>query len=89
MFQRTLSSLGSVVGWRKNRSDSSPDLEAKRTRSPLVASGVQNPKESREERIRLRAYLLAEAAGFPEGRADEFWLQAEKENLNLVAQAAN
>jgi hypothetical protein len=32
-----------------------------------------------EEKIRVRAYLLAEAAGFPTGRADEFWLRAEKE----------
>jgi hypothetical protein len=30
MLQRTLSSLGNVVGWRKDRSDSTPDLEAER-----------------------------------------------------------
>ena len=32
-----------------------------------------------ENRIRCRAYLLAESAGFPEGRADEFWYRAEQE----------
>jgi hypothetical protein len=32
-----------------------------------------------EDRIRYRAYLLAENAGFPEGRADEFWYRAEQE----------
>lgn len=36
-------------------------------------------KEQLEEKIRVRAYLLAEKAGFPSGRSDEFWLQAEKE----------
>jgi hypothetical protein len=36
-------------------------------------------KEQLEEKIRVRAYLLAEEAGFPTGRADEFWLRAERE----------
>jgi len=42
---------------------------------------VQNApnRDPQEDRIRLRAYLLAEAAGFPAGRADEFWYQAAKE----------
>jgi hypothetical protein len=53
------------------------------TRSPSVASRFgHNPRETQEERIRVRAYFLAEAAGFPEGRADQFWLQAEKEAAN-------
>jgi hypothetical protein len=34
---------------------------------------------AREEQVRMRAYFLAEAAGFPDGRADEFWQQAEQE----------
>ena len=34
---------------------------------------------SREERLRIRAYYLAEAAGFPAGRANDFWYQAERE----------
>jgi Protein of unknown function (DUF2934) len=32
-----------------------------------------------EERIRERAYDLWERAGRPEGRAVEYWLQAERE----------
>ena len=38
-----------------------------------------NDRESLEDKIRCRAYLLAEKAGFPEGRADEFWYRAEQE----------
>jgi hypothetical protein len=32
-----------------------------------------------EERIKHRARELWELAGYPDGRDDEFWLQAEKE----------
>jgi hypothetical protein len=32
-----------------------------------------------EEQIRVRAYFLAEAAGFPDGREAEFWHQAARE----------
>lgn len=32
-----------------------------------------------EERIRVRAHHLWEAAGQPEDRQDEFWHQAERE----------
>jgi hypothetical protein len=42
-------------------------------------SSVADGRESLEDRIRRRAYLLAENAGFPEGRADEFWYRAEQE----------
>ena len=42
-------------------------------------SSVADGRESLEDRIRCRAYLLAENAGFPEGRADEFWYRAEQE----------
>ncbi len=31
-----------------------------------------------EQRIRERAFRLWENAGYPEGRAEEFWLLAEK-----------
>jgi hypothetical protein len=37
------------------------------------------PAEVLEERIRVRAYFLAQAAGFPAGRSEEFWRQAERE----------
>jgi len=32
-----------------------------------------------DKRIRTRAWQLWDQAGRPEGRDDEFWLQAEKE----------
>ncbi len=35
--------------------------------------------EVSEERIKHRARELWELAGYPDGRDDEFWLQAEKE----------
>jgi DUF2934 family protein len=34
-----------------------------------------------DQEIRDRAYRLWQAAGEPEGRADDFWYQAEKELL--------
>ncbi|HEV3203876.1 MAG TPA: DUF2934 domain-containing protein [Gemmataceae bacterium] len=46
--------------------------------SPTKNTSFQIPWE---DRIRVRAYFLAEAAGFPEGRAEEFWFKAEKEIL--------
>jgi hypothetical protein len=42
-------------------------------------AAITQDKETPEERNRARAYLLAEAAGFPEGRAEDFWYQAERE----------
>ena len=42
-------------------------------RSPVPAQATL------EERVRLRAYLLAEGAGFPEGRTEEFWHRVEEE----------
>jgi hypothetical protein len=35
-------------------------------------------EQIREERIRLAAYSLWEAAGRPDGKAEEHWLVAEK-----------
>lgn len=37
------------------------------------------PKQIKEEAIRVRAYLLAEADGFQPGREVHYWLQAEKQ----------
>ena len=47
--------------------------------TPAAPAQSPNNRDPQEERIRYRAYLLAEAAGFPDGRADEFWHQAETE----------
>lgn len=46
-----------------------------------VDTGVGAPLdgEDLEERIRLHAYELWVHAGYPEGRAMEFWLRAEGE----------
>jgi hypothetical protein len=35
-------------------------------------------EQIRDDRIRLAAYFLWEAAGREHGRADEYWLAAEK-----------
>jgi hypothetical protein len=35
-----------------------------------------------EEQVRDRAYGLWELAGWPEGRENEFWLEAERELQN-------
>ena len=53
-----------------------PGPQVQRSTRAIQAGDSKNPQE---DRIRLRAYLLAEAAGFPAGRADEFWHQAEKD----------
>ena len=45
----------------------------------VASAKLSDGRESLEDRIRRRAYLLAENAGFPEGRADEFWYRAEQE----------
>ena len=36
------------------------------------------PGKDREDRVRNRAYCLAQQAGFPPGRDQEFWLRAEE-----------
>jgi hypothetical protein len=36
------------------------------------------PNTSREDRIREEAFMLWNADGRPEGRAEEYWRQAEK-----------
>jgi hypothetical protein len=45
----------------------------------LAPEQARHNDESLTQKIRERAYFLAEAAGFPDGRADEFWHQAERE----------
>ena len=45
----------------------------------VASAKLSDGRESLEDMIRCRAYLLAENAGFPEGRADEFWYRAEQE----------
>ena len=38
-----------------------------------------------DTRIRERAHLLWERAGRPEGRADEYWEQAERDDARVAA----
>ena len=47
--------------------------------SSVGSAQLFDGREALEDRIRCRAYYLAENAGFPEGRADEFWYRAEQE----------
>jgi hypothetical protein len=53
-----------------------PAAQVQRSTRAIQGGDGKNPQE---DKIRLRAYLLAEKAGFPAGRADEFWHQAEKD----------
>jgi hypothetical protein len=55
--------------------------QAQRSTIPTAFTSFQgtDDRKGQEDRIRIRAYLLAEKAGFPPGRADEFWHQAERE----------
>ena len=55
-----------------------PSQRTTRT-DPSALFPSSSGKDPQEDKIRVRAYLLAEAAGFPAGRADEFWHQAERE----------
>ena len=41
-----------------------------------------------ERRVRERAYFLWERAGSPEGRAEEFWEQARREEAARAAEEA-
>lgn len=42
-------------------------------------------EQSLEVRIRERAYEIWNAQGCPDGRADEYWLTAEREILTVPA----
>jgi hypothetical protein len=55
-----------------------PASPAQRSTPAPFGPGADD-KKPQEDKVRFRAYLLAEAAGFPAGRAEEFWLQAEKD----------
>ena len=65
----------------KDRTQTSiaPSTQPAAKTAPSAGFPNSDPKQSLEEKIRVRAYVLAEAAGFPSGRADDFWHQAEKE----------
>jgi hypothetical protein len=65
----------------KDRTQTSiaPSTQPAARTTPSISFPNSDPKQSVEEKIRFRAYLLAEAAGFPPGRAEEFWHEAEKE----------
>ena len=71
-----------LAAWKGQRDMTKESYETAFGTAPSVQRGIRTSPsigEPQEERIRFRAYLLAEAAGFPAGRADEFWHQAEKE----------
>ena len=63
----------------RNQTSIAPSTQPAAKTTPCASFPNSDPKQSSEEKIRFRAYLLAEAAGFPAGRADEFWHQAEKD----------
>jgi hypothetical protein len=63
----------------RNQTSIAPSTQPASKTAPFGSFPHSDSKQSLEEKIRLRAYLLAEAAGFPPGRADEFWQQAERE----------
>ena len=49
--------------------------------------GTSDERRDPERRTRERAYLLWERAGSPEGRADEFWEQARRnESVRAAAE---
>jgi hypothetical protein len=50
---------------------------------PAAPANASTDPGSQEERIRVQAYLLAQDAGFPDGRAEEFWRLAEEEIKGL------
>jgi hypothetical protein len=81
-----VTSLASLKGQRDmarttTQSPFAPTSPVQRSTNPTAFTPLQgaDDRKPQEDRIRFRAYLLAEAAGFPAGRADEFWLQAERE----------
>jgi Protein of unknown function (DUF2934) len=77
MFKSLLEALGAWKGQRDMARESNAMVFG--TTSDNRPTRTVSSREPEEEKIRFRAYLLAEAAGFPTGRADDFWHQAEKE----------
>ena len=57
----------------------SPQVQRAIRTTPSFPGQGPDERKPQEDKIRIRAYLLAEAAGFPAGRADEFWIQAERD----------
>ena len=47
------------------------------------ATGGSHQSDDRDERIRRRAYELWEAEGWPQGREQDHWAQAERELMGL------
>ncbi len=44
-----------------------------------LEQAINNWREWRDSQIRIIAYLKWETAGRPEGKSEDFWLEAEKE----------
>jgi hypothetical protein len=63
----------------RNATSIAPSTQPVAKTIPSAGFPNSDPRQAVEENVRVRAYLLAEAAGFPAGRADEFWQEAEKE----------
>jgi hypothetical protein len=70
IFAETESGAGQSPAWPCGVTPVWPRLQL------LVSKIMANPTE---ERIRTRAHQLWEIAGRPEGRDEEFWLEAERE----------
>jgi hypothetical protein len=81
LFAEALTAWKGQRDMMKDRTQTSiaPSTQPAMKTGPCAGFPNSDPKQSLEEKIRCRAYLLAEAAGFPPGRADDFWRQAEKE----------
>ena len=62
-----------------SQSSGSPDSSASADSSRSLDSGASSSESNDADRIRQRAYELWEGEGRPEDRADEHWLQAERE----------
>jgi hypothetical protein len=81
------------VGVKKGKAPTGPFGAGQDVRLRQLASGAWeiggpiSDEQIRKERVRLAAYFLWEYAGRPEGRAEEFWLAAEK--LDAVGAAGD
>ena len=57
------------------------------TTGPRREDGMPDKRGDSEERTRERAYMLWQRAGSPEGRADEFWEQARRDEASAAEEA--
>jgi hypothetical protein len=64
---------------RRRASDKPPVHPQPQTQAPAAPPEVKIAASPSEDEVRLRAYLLWEAAGRPFGDGGPFWLQAERE----------